>query len=204
MRNSGGCDWLDCDAQLKGNSPRPDAHQRALLDQSSDWHCGNNPSQRQDKQYYLCLPCLDTPTRNIKRPPVEEGEEDFCLFSSVFFGEYFGAIYTLTSCIRKHVTQSSLKISTLSTYHPLCPSHPLCSQNAKQLRQWDPITVWLQQRSSAEYPAGPCFLAGSFTYKTDRPICLCTGCGNKVCIPSLEHWGTSVRSSAQGEINNKH
>ena len=32
-----------------------------------------------------------------------------------------------------------------------------------------------------------CFLAGSFTYKTGRPICLCTGCGHKVRIPSLEY-----------------
>lgn len=30
------------------------------------------------------------------------------------------------------------------------------------------------------------FWVGSFTYKTDRPICLGTGCRNKVHIPSLE------------------
>ncbi|KAA8590990.1 hypothetical protein FQN60_001933 [Etheostoma spectabile] len=32
-----------------------------------------------------------------------------------------------------------------------------------------------------------CFLAGSFTYKTGRRICLCAGCGHKVRIPSLEY-----------------
>lgn len=30
----GGCDWLDCDAQLIGNSPSPNAHQSAPLDQN--------------------------------------------------------------------------------------------------------------------------------------------------------------------------
>lgn len=63
-----------------------------------------------------------------------------------------------------------------------CLVHTEC----KSLRQQDPTTVW-QQRRCAEYPVGLCFLVGSFTYKTGRPICLRTGCGHKVRIPSFEH-----------------
>lgn len=37
-----------------------------------------------------------------------------------------------------------------------------------------------------ECPADLCCLAFSFTYKTPWPICLCTGCSHKVCLPSLE------------------
>ena len=85
------------------------------------------------------------------------------------------------------VNMDSPEGPTSPTYHPECPSHLSCSQNAKLLRQWDPATVWLQQRSCAGYPADLCFLAGSFTYKTGRPICLHAGCRHKVRIPSFEH-----------------
>lgn len=56
-------------------------------------------------------------------------------------------------------------------------------------------------------PCGLCFLAGSFTYKTGRPICLCTGCGHKVRIPSFEHSedpGSGVLYRVRLTTNTKH
>lgn len=99
--------------------------------------------------------------------------------------------------------QQSQKANNLPTCRlPWLPCHLLRSQNAKRLRQWDPSTVWQQQRSFAERPEGRCFPAGSFTYKTGGPICLGTGAPQK----SLHGrgWNAEDRRSgvpAQGEIN---
>lgn len=65
---------------------------------------------------------------------------------------------------------------------------PLCPRPSESSLDGGTPSRFLQQKEFLrEWPADLRCLAFSFTYKTPWPICLCTGCRQKVCVPSLEH-----------------